>query len=172
MHLVCQGVMKRLLKYWILPTKHVKIRGSIPAKNIPELSIQMMKFASSLPSEFNRTVRPLKEVKFWKASEYRNFLLYIGPLILHRYLHADFYKHYLLLHFSIYVFCHSKYHTELFVNASSTLKLFLECSPDLYTSHFMVYNTHVLSHLPKFVKMVGTLDSWSAFTFESHLHQV
>ncbi len=39
----------------------------------------------------------------------------------------------------------------------------------LYQKKLMTYNTHVIRHIPEFVKLYGTLDSWSAFVFENYL---
>ena len=35
-----------------------------------------------VPVEFNRKLRPLSELKFWKASELRLFMLYEGIVVL------------------------------------------------------------------------------------------
>ena len=50
-----------------------------------------------IPSEFNRKMRPLSELAFWKASELRLFLLYVGIVLLKdtNILSKTRYKHFL-----------------------------------------------------------------------------
>lgn len=78
MHLVCLGVMRNLLNIWTfgpVPLKfHHRIVGAI-ASNL--LSIQ-----SSVPLEFCRKTRGLDQLKRWKATEFRQFLLCTGPVVL------------------------------------------------------------------------------------------
>ena len=50
-----------------------------------------------MPSEFARQPRQLSEMDRWKATEFRQFLLYTGPVALHGILHTDVYKHFLVL---------------------------------------------------------------------------
>ena len=42
----------------------------------------------------------------------------------------------------------------------------------LYGESYGSYNVHVLSHLTNFVKLLGPLDAWSAFPFETFLHKI
>ena len=69
-HLVCLGVMKRLLLIWkegprpfrLAPFQLIQISGRL--KNMTGL----------MPSEFARQPRGLDEQKRWKATELRTFL--------------------------------------------------------------------------------------------------
>ena len=48
-----------------------------------------------MPSEFSRQPRWLDELDRWKATEYRQFLLYAGPLVLRDLLHKEVYQYFL-----------------------------------------------------------------------------
>lgn len=75
----------------------------ISAKNISILSEQLERATSLWPQEFNRKPRGLHELKMWKATESRQFLLYLGPTVLIPWLSKKMYKHFLLLHASIFI---------------------------------------------------------------------
>ena len=49
------------------------------------------------PSEITRSPRSLTERQFWKASEWRAFLLFYSPVILRNELPSPYYEHWLLL---------------------------------------------------------------------------
>ena len=48
-----------------------------------------------MPSDFARQPRGLEEVKRWKATEFRQFLIYSGPVVLKGILAGEYYKHFL-----------------------------------------------------------------------------
>ena len=54
-----------------------------------------------LPPDISRQPHSLSELDRWKATEFRQFLLYTGPLVLKAVLYGDMYKHFLLLHTSV-----------------------------------------------------------------------
>lgn len=163
MHCLYIGVCKRLIKYWtgniLRPSERSRLSGDI------------LESASCLPSEFKRKIRSLNDIDRWKATEFRNFLLYVGPLVIHRFLPKALVDHFYLLHFSTYIMSLSNY--EDFLNeASRSLDLFVTQVEYLYSQSMLVYNIHILSHISTYVRSHGPLDGWSAFKFESFLHRV
>ncbi|XP_076670019.1 uncharacterized protein LOC143369670 [Andrena cerasifolii] len=79
MHLICLGVVKKLVynlwccgKPWtkVTPREHSRVSQSL--KNL----------ARCIPVEFNRKPRSLDDASRWKATEYRQFLFYTGPVAL------------------------------------------------------------------------------------------
>ncbi|CAH0563111.1 unnamed protein product [Brassicogethes aeneus] len=79
MHLVLLGVVKKLLcGIWCTGPPPHKF-SSLQIKNVSDLLENLKSF---IPSEFARKPRSLKEVKRWKATEYRQFFLYTGPVVL------------------------------------------------------------------------------------------
>lgn len=74
MHCVCLGVTRRLIHFWMKTPGPVECR--ISARTIEVLSEKLISMSRFIPCEFARKPRSLKEVDRWKATEYRQFLLY------------------------------------------------------------------------------------------------
>lgn len=72
MHLVCLGVMRRLLLVWTKRKRETKMS----AAQISEVDVQLDNFRAYIPSVFVRKPRPLTELDKWKATEFKQFLLY------------------------------------------------------------------------------------------------
>lgn len=99
MHLIYLGVMRKLLHKWTSG----KLRTRISTTNINIISEQLEKVASLWPHDFNRKPRSLHELNMWKATEYRQFLLYLDPVVLTPWLPIKIFKHFLLFHASIFI---------------------------------------------------------------------
>lgn len=79
MHLVCLGVMKKLLMLWVSKGPVcVRIRSA----KVNELSSNLLNLNVCITSDFVKKSRTLQELSRWKATEFRLFLLYTGPIIL------------------------------------------------------------------------------------------
>lgn len=165
MHLVCLGVMRKLLNNWL------KFGTKIPPHRRSEFGEVVREYGLALPKEFKRKVRHTTHLDRWKATEFRNFLLYIGPVALRNFLNEECYKHFLLLHFSIYILSSPRFLHNI-EHASLCLKRFVNECTVLYGEHFLTYNVHVLLHLPYFCEKYGPLQTWSCFPFESYLSQL
>ena len=165
MHAVFLGVIRRLILVWV-DERYGSHR--FPPSVTKELSSKIVEFGKQLPEEFKRKSRPLSDIKNWKAVEFRNFLLYIGPIVLKNVLSKEKYEHFLLLHFAIYSLSSDDWK----VHISSTrvcLEQFVCLVKQIYGDKELTYNTHLLLHLPDFVEKFGQLDFWSAFWAESFL---
>lgn len=166
MHNVCLGVMKRMLLFWVKGKKPVRFLNN----NIElEISNQLIEFKPFFPSEFNRLPRSLEELEYWKATEFRSFLLYTGPIVLKGRLQKNFYQHFMLLHCGIRLLLNSE--TCIIYNdlANDILKQFVTQYPNLYGNEYVTYNVHGLIHLSDFVKIHGSLENFSAFKYENCL---
>jgi len=76
MHLVLLGVVKRMLAY----LKNGPTICRLSNKNVQEISEKLISFNGLLPSEFSRQPRSLDDFGYWKATEFRQFLLYTGVI--------------------------------------------------------------------------------------------
>lgn len=81
MHLVLLGVMKRLLKMWF--KKSERSRHYIGDVGRGRVNRRLKAIRKLLPCEFERKSYTLDHVSFWKAQEFRTFLLYTGNNIVY-----------------------------------------------------------------------------------------
>jgi hypothetical protein len=72
MHLVCLGVMRRLILLW----KKGPLGTRVGANKIEIISDFLVSLRGHVPREFARKPRSLQELDRWKATEFRQFLLY------------------------------------------------------------------------------------------------
>lgn len=168
MHLVCLGIMKRLLSSF-LTNNHGLLPCRLSSSMRDKLESHVTFFKASLPHEFNRKIRSFTQHMFYKATEYRTLLLYTGPILFRQVLPRAYFQHFLLLHFAIYVFTSDR-HSDLYVVAKGCIDKFLYEIAELFTNAGYTYNAHCLSHLYDFVLQLGPLDNFSAFKFENYLY--
>jgi hypothetical protein len=167
MHLVCLGVMRKLIWLWQrgpLPTR-------IGSQSICIISENLIKLGKRLPKEFGRKGRSLREVDRWKATEFRTFLLYTGPIALKKNLPKHMYQHFLLLHVAITILCSPRLHHRYCDYAENLLVVFVQNFHAIY-GDFLVYNVHSLIHLASDVRKYGPLPQISAFPFENFLYKL
>lgn len=78
MHNIYLGVTRKLLKCWISGNYKVRLSSSL----VKCLSENMISLKNYIPREINRKPRSLNELAHFKATEFRTFLLYLGPAVL------------------------------------------------------------------------------------------
>ncbi|XP_065664460.1 uncharacterized protein LOC136086117 [Hydra vulgaris] len=125
-----------------------------------------------LPSECNRQPRSLKELKMWQATEFKQFLLYTGPVVLKGILTRDSYRNFISFSIAIRITCYKEVErrTALLPYAKELLEWFVFNAKDFYGRTFSTYNTHSLIHIHEDVMNHGEdLISMSAFKFENHM---
>ncbi|CAN7990441.1 unnamed protein product [Ixodes hexagonus] len=76
MHLVCLGVMKKLIVDFWTCTKPSKTKLHRSEKAL--ISERLVSYRSFVPTEFARKPRSMTECALWKATKFRNFLMYTG----------------------------------------------------------------------------------------------
>jgi len=170
MHLVCLGVVRRLLLYWKGPVGPLRVR--LGSRLVKDLSQKLVALSPHIPSDFSRKPRSVAEVLRWKATEFRQFLLYTGPVILREILSKNLYDHFLLLSVAIRILACPKLAMTFCDYANELLRLFVSEAGKLYGREVYVYNVHCLIHLAGDVKNLGTLDNFSSFPFENKLGQL
>jgi len=170
MHLVCLGVVRKLLKFWqgdAISGDNVASRLS--SHNLQLLSTGLLRPSSCMPHEFARRPRSVSEVDRWKATEFRSFLLYTGQVTLGGVVPQNVYDHFMLLSVGITLLISSRYCQVYNDYAHSLLVSFVRLAGKLYGNEFVVYNVHGLVHLAADVRRRGSLDSFSSFPFENEL---
>lgn len=78
MHQVCFGVTRKLLHLWLKGRRPTRFSPSM----VKELSRVLLTFTPHVTCEFNRKQRSMEDVERWKATKFRQFLLYTGPVSL------------------------------------------------------------------------------------------
>lgn len=165
MHLIYLGVTKRILLQLIVGKPPAKLKSL----DISRITARLVDMAKFIPNDFARRTRSLKEVKRWKATEFRLFLLYAGPVVLKGILHPSLYSHFLMLHCAVLIMSNDKLLKVYLDFASLLLDNFVRLCEGFYGKTMLVYNVHNLIHLPNDVRKFGNLNMFSAFDFENYL---
>jgi len=167
MHLVCLGVVKKLILLWHIGPNSVKLSNRM--KQI--ISDALISLRNTVPSEYHRRPRSLKDFRLWKATEFRQFLLYTGPVVLKNTLRKDVFLNFLSLHVAMTILASpvlSK-HVGNIDYAQSLLEYFVNTFTQIYGEQYVSHNIHNLLHICADVKKYGPLDEFSAFPFENHM---
>ena len=164
LHACLEGVIKMLLHCWIDSGNHREpyyIR-----QQVVDLDNELMK--QHPPSEFSHPARSIqKHLKYWKASEFRNWaLFYFLPLLLGR-LPSLNWHHYSLFVCSLHILLKAKMTVQEIDAAKKMLKDFYSLIPELYGEKCCTHHMHIISHLCKYVRLWGPLWTHSLFGFES-----
>ena len=165
MHLVCLGNVRRVISLWILGPLKCRLSSS----TITAISSHLESIREYIPRNFSRKPRSLREFKQWKATEFRQFLLYTGPVVLKGRLPARLYKNFMLLSIAMRILLSPALCSDYCDYADKLLKCYVQNFAKLYGPEQVVYNTHSLIHLADDARRFGALDSVSCFPFENHL---
>lgn len=172
MHLVLLGVFKRLLTIWTGDWSKKHYQHRLGTWDKTQLEKRLRRIRHSYPEEFHRITITLKYPKQLKANELRTILLYTGPVLFKGILSSEKYIHFLYLHLAIRILCSptlSKTYSHL---ARSSLQYFAFQFGEIYGKNHLIYNVHSLIHIVDDCEIHGTLDSSSAFPFETFLGQM
>ena len=168
MHLVCLGVVRRFLTFLLSGPSRVRISRQMSSR----ISQILLSFTDYFPSDFSRKPRSLDCIRYWKATEYRSFLFFTGGLSLANVVDTKVYKLFLLLQSAIFILCdplkchlHVKY-------AHQFLTVFVKKCEEVFGKQMMVYNVHALLHVADDITHFGPLDTFSAFKFETMIHNL
>lgn len=121
------------------------------------------------PREFARIPRELDKYHTFKATEFRQLLLYTLIVVSPGIIRGDYYNHFLLLHASIRVLLNDCSPEKNLDFAENALKNFIIDVENIHGLQFLTYNAHGLLHLVSDYKSYGSLHSTSAFTYENSI---
>ena len=162
MHCVLEGVMKKLLTAWV----ETGALGCYIGRHLKQIDEHLLK--QRPPHDFSRAPRSIKKHrKYWKASEFRNSLLYYSLPLLIDVLPPLYFHPFGLLVCAMHFLLQSELNDSLICAAQSMLDDFYSLYPELYGDRMCDLNIHLLSHTANFVHLWGPLWTHSAFGFES-----
>jgi hypothetical protein len=170
MHLACLCVMQRLILYWKGPSGPLHVR--LGRKMICDVSSRLLHLSQFVPVEFARKPQSLDEVLRWKATEFREFMLYSGCVVLKDISSDDLYNHFMLLFISMRILVSRQLSLQYCEYAHELLVKFVNDAEVLYGNDILVYNVLCLLHVANDVKNLGCLEDFSAFVFENKLGQL
>ena len=169
MHLVLLGVVKRILSFLTKGPAICKLSHQM----IQFISERMQIHSGLMPSEFNRQPRSLSELPHWKSTEFRQFLLFHGPIVLKGIVDKKLYEHFLSLHAAITILLRSEIQKDHLSFATTLLQWFVKNVVHHYGPTFNVYNIHGLSHITDDVSYFSSdLNKISAFKFENFMQKI
>lgn len=168
MHSVCLGVMRKLLFEWRDGSNLFRLKK----QQIESLDIKIKAISSYWPREFNRKPRSLTELEHWKATEFRFYLLYLGPVLFIDILPKHVYCNFMLLKYGMTILLNETLNERYNEYANDLLHLFVKYAVRIYGQQFCVYNVHVLTHLAGEAKIYGSLNGISCFPFENYLYSL
>ena len=153
MHCVLLGVMKLLMSLWFNTThKHERYyigrKVGLVDQRLSEINP---------PSIITRRPRGSEHFKFYKASEYRSFLLYYSLPILHDILPQVYWNHYARFVVSIYYLTQQSISDQQLDYCEQSIKQFCSQFESLYGRRYMTANIHLLLHLTECVRELGPL---------------
>ncbi len=121
------------------------------------------------PHDFSRAPRSIaNHRKHWKASEFRNWLLYYSlPLLVFINMPPLYLHHFALLVCSIHILLQPKLTETQIKAAEEMLQDYYLLLPDLYGISSCTLNAHSLSHLSLYARIWGPLWVYSLFGFEN-----
>lgn len=170
MHLVLLGLMKRLLLLWTSP-------GAYKLTDLSSVVERMRAAIPYVPNEFQRDLEDsLQYISSWKATQFRFFLLYIGPVVLSgdAMKNKEHFQHFLLLAVCMRILARRVDNTQrletLRIRGNQVkpwMRTFVKRSIELYTMDFAVYTVHNLIHMADDYIHFGPVDRYSAFKYES-----
>lgn len=174
MHLVCLGIMRRLIVFWKRGDK-ICNKGRLSYELFERISRMLQEYYGRMPSCFARQPRALSEFDRWKATEFRQFLLYTGIVVLKGVLSQEHYTHFLSLSIAMRYLLETDddIRTHNCAYARELLHFFVHEGFVLYSEHFVTYNVHSALHLCDDVQTFScSLNDINAFAFENALQGI
>lgn len=137
MHGIDLGVTKKILlriygRKTILP---------ISSSSVIAMSEYLISLGRYIPREFARKPRTLVEIPRWKATEFRQFILCTGIVVMKDFLPSEIYEHFVLLHSSYRILLSSPNNEQLEM-VQEIIQRFVELFPVLYGRSSVSYNVH------------------------------
>ncbi|KAE8741238.1 hypothetical protein FOCC_FOCC013225, partial [Frankliniella occidentalis] len=162
-HNVPFGIGRTFLDEWLHNAKRSFYVGSPD-----ELAILNMRMEKLQPCiEVRRALRLLKDMAYWKAREFENWILFFSLIVLLSVLPMKFWTHWSYLVQAVYLLSRECVSCQDVNNAHRLIQLWVSDVEKLYGEKYMTYNVHIFSHLAENVARWGPTWAVSTYCFES-----
>ena len=167
MHLLYLGIVRKLFLIWLVSPSIYKL----PERNKNGISNCLVSLKSYVTYDFARKPRSLNFIKLFKATEFRQLLLYTGVIILKDFVDSNVYANFLTLHVAATILNNPLlFEQKDYVDYAEKLLIkFVEDFEILYGAEYVTHNVHNLLHLTNDARKYGVLEEFSAFRFESFI---
>lgn len=165
MHMVCLGVVKKLINLWLKGPLNNRL-NSAKCKLIIDSLLSLKEY---ITKDFQRKPRGIDQACRWKATEFRTFLLYLGPVELKNIINKKCYSNFLYLHVSMSILLRTNCNIRLIDFSKELLNFFVNDFANIYGKEWVSHNVHALQHINYDYSKFGPLDNCSAFPFENHM---
>lgn len=161
LHCVLLGVVLFILKF---------LRDTpmtLSSNDFIEISRRIEKFKETQPVEFQRKIRSFGDnLGSMKGTEFRQYLLYVGPLLFKGIVEEEKIQNLLKLHIASTIFSHKRF--SMYYNEADTLmRMFIDEFAAIYHPCHVTYVFHSLCHMKKFIDLYGHWDNFSTCEYES-----
>lgn len=117
----------------------------LQSKNATIISNHLLSLKPCITCDFSRVPRSLSEVSRWKATEFRLFLLYTGPVVLKSILTDECYSHFICLNVCFRILLDPYIKNDELINfCGRLLTYFVKKFGKLYGNQFISHNVHGL----------------------------
>ena len=164
MHCVLLGVTKMLLSLWFDSQYSTDLWYC--GNKVEDADSKLLQIKP--PINISRLPRSIQNHRsYWKASEYRAWLLFYSVPVMFNILPVEYLAHHMLLVEAIYTLLYSSISPPMLDKAERMIKHYCFKMASYYTERQMTVNVHQLLHLPHIVLSFGPLNVYSCFAFES-----
>lgn len=143
----------------------------LDSTSVGSLSCQLSAFGKLTTTDFERKCRGLQEFDRWKATEFRFFSHYAGPLTLKKHTSQPFTNTSFFSMLALPFLYRRQWWAWQTMQSSYSFFFVRECSV-IYRKTSLVYNVYFLIHLANYCRLLGPLDSFSCFPFENYLRRL
>lgn len=165
MHAAELGIMKKMMCLWLDSENHKEpyyIKKSMQ-------TILSNRIVGIKPvTDILRKPKSIFSKSEYKANEYRSMLLFFLPHALPGLLNHKYVQHFRLFSSAMYLLLKEKVTYDDIETAQLKLNQFVDSFQELYGTHNVTLNLHLLRHLPLAVTNLGPLWSQSAYGFETN----
>ena len=167
MHLTCLGTVKKLFDLWLFQYKNKdnELNDYYFSQQDKELMDSIL-LNVKYPSEISRSQRSIKDIKTFKANEFRNLIFYTAVPSLKSIMNTNYYTHFVSFVTAIRLLTQEDINKEDLEDAYTLIEYFLKKFEAIYGDEHLDYKLHAHSHLAAQCIRFGPLNSIACFSLE------